>query len=259
MAIDQASAEVIAQTRPAHQRFVRLYFRPRTPTQYHNEGIRPPGIWSKYAAHCPVPVFFCFDFVETLGMDGTQFSDGNMARPSAKFGDSEEFFDELPFESIYHDGPIIGDNQHSIVFHRHAEVLVPNSLALNHKLRAIVCRSAAERLTLLHMLKPRTRRAWSEQVRVAPTFFCHRWWYVKNVKAGQGSIDFELSDASCDIELSYRRALPSGRLRTATTTLRKGATSWRVWALDRDDGVVAIRLAGNLAFQAVVVLSDAPF
>lgn len=35
-----------------------LYFRPRTPTQFHNEGIRPPLQRGQSGAHCPVPIFF---------------------------------------------------------------------------------------------------------------------------------------------------------------------------------------------------------
>ncbi|MCK4449304.1 MAG: DUF4433 domain-containing protein, partial [Anaerolineae bacterium] len=38
MKIDNASPQIIQQTRPEHLEYVRLYFRPRTPTQYRNEG-----------------------------------------------------------------------------------------------------------------------------------------------------------------------------------------------------------------------------
>ncbi len=65
MQVDNASAEIIGQTRPEHLEFVRLYFRPRTPTQYRNEGIRPGGR-RELSAHCPVPVYFCFDALGVL-------------------------------------------------------------------------------------------------------------------------------------------------------------------------------------------------
>ena len=41
--IDIASSDVIARTALEWQDYVRLYFRPKTPTQYNNEGFRPGG------------------------------------------------------------------------------------------------------------------------------------------------------------------------------------------------------------------------
>ena len=65
MVVDNASPEIIAQTRPEYTRFVRLYFRPRTPTQFRNEGIRPKDK-RELGAHCPVPIYFCFDSLDIL-------------------------------------------------------------------------------------------------------------------------------------------------------------------------------------------------
>ncbi len=42
LAADSASPDVIAVTAEQWKRYVRLYFRPKTPTQYCNEGFRPP-------------------------------------------------------------------------------------------------------------------------------------------------------------------------------------------------------------------------
>jgi hypothetical protein len=57
MIIDNASRNVMANTDPYVRDFVRLYFRPQTPTQYRNEGIRPKNM-RELESHCPVPVFF---------------------------------------------------------------------------------------------------------------------------------------------------------------------------------------------------------
>ncbi len=54
------SREILNQTYPEKKKFVRLYFRPRTPTQYHIEGIRPKNKISSLNAHCPIPIFFLF-------------------------------------------------------------------------------------------------------------------------------------------------------------------------------------------------------
>ena len=78
MVVDNASPEIIAQTKPEHTNFVRLYFRPKTPTQYRNEGIRPITT-RELGSHCPVPIYFCFDALELLAQDRVEFSNGNMA------------------------------------------------------------------------------------------------------------------------------------------------------------------------------------
>jgi hypothetical protein len=75
---DNASSQVISVTALRHMDHARLYFRPRTPTQYHNEGIRPLAARG-LGAHCPVPIFLVFDLVETLCLDGMMFSNGNLA------------------------------------------------------------------------------------------------------------------------------------------------------------------------------------
>jgi hypothetical protein len=81
MEVDNASPTVIQQTHPEHQENVRLYFRPRTPTQYRNEGIRPVS-QRQLGAHCPVPIYFCFDALTILAQDNTRFLDGNMGTSS---------------------------------------------------------------------------------------------------------------------------------------------------------------------------------
>ena len=40
---DSGSQQYVGQLSSPHRNLVRLYFRPRTPTQYANEGIRPRG------------------------------------------------------------------------------------------------------------------------------------------------------------------------------------------------------------------------
>lgn len=263
MAHDQASGTVIAGTQPAHLGYVRLYFRPQTPTQWHNEGIRPPAGITHLRAHCPVPVFLCFDFVETIALDGTLFSDGNMASESVEYGDSEALFARLPFGAIYHRGRMQPPDQIArLTYHRHAEVLVPDVLPLNHKLRWILCRSTAEQRTLLHLLDGRTRAQWSDKIRLAsPGIFDGKWWYVTNAHARGKTLTVELhpSEDAYGIKVSYTRALKGGRLATIEDALSAGQTRWVANARDAINSVISIRLDGHLAFQDTVVGTDAPF
>ncbi len=62
---DVADPNVIATTTVAHD-FVRLYFRPRTPTQYHIEGIRKTTDLLRPDVHAPVIVVFVFEALAVL-------------------------------------------------------------------------------------------------------------------------------------------------------------------------------------------------
>ncbi len=125
-------AEIMDGTQSWVHRHVRLYFRPRTPTFYRNEGLRPRGtLWN--GAHCPMPVAFVFDAPSVLGMQGVRWSRGNRASQGAPIlGDDAPSLDALPFDLIYHHRkPGAGENQQAITFHRQAEVIVPDALDLS--------------------------------------------------------------------------------------------------------------------------------
>lgn len=147
---DIAAREVNAARVHAHDR-VRLYFRPKTPTQFHIEGIRKPGE-CRFGdeTHAPVLVMFILDAQSILTMPDTQFCDRNMQRADAVPGDSEAYFSAIPFDKVYHEGHTGGDE--TITYHRCAEVLPQSPLDLEHCLKAVFCRSEPERDTLLNLL-----------------------------------------------------------------------------------------------------------
>jgi hypothetical protein len=181
MVTDNASAEVLEQSAPWLFDHVRLYFRPCTPTFWHNEGIRPFGFRS-YGAHCPVPVALLFDAKAIAGSSGVQFSDGNLASRAARLGDDLSFLRSLDFEDIYHNGPMSPERQPTLTTRRQAEVIIPDELAL-HDLRFVVTRSDAERQTLLTLLAD---TAWShppaiESVVAHSSFFHCRWTFIERV------------------------------------------------------------------------------
>ena len=61
MKSDNASENVISLTNDYVKNYARLYFRPKTPTQFHTEGYKPSHIRNKNInALCPVPIFFLF-------------------------------------------------------------------------------------------------------------------------------------------------------------------------------------------------------
>ncbi len=161
---DSGSPGHIAQLDRKHRRLVRLYFRPRTPTQYSNEGFRPDGKII-YEAHMPVPVYLLFNS-SLLSEQGVSFSRGRLAIDS-RVGTSAAFLAGMNFRDIYHVGSVgrrgISVRRPEILNARHSEVLVQDRLSLDC-LRLIVCRSGPERETLLNLLKPEVRDSWERKI-----------------------------------------------------------------------------------------------
>lgn len=132
--ISSGSSSVLAGTDSAFKDCARLYFRPKTPTQYYAEGIysQPRLLRSKYPdAHCLVPVFFLFDSATILTRRDCQFSDGGLNSPAARVFSTAKELEKLPWRKIYHTSWYNPDSaeESDIAFRRNAEVIVPQKLA----------------------------------------------------------------------------------------------------------------------------------
>lgn len=189
---DIAAREVNAARAHAHDR-VRLYFRPKTPTQYHIEGIRKPSECRLGdEAHAPVLVMFILDAERILTMPNTQFCDRNMQRADAMPSDTEDYFTAIPFDKVYHEGPNGGDG--TITYHRCAEVLPQSPLDLEYCLKAVFFRSEPERDTLLNLLGPhRSRWAGRCYVSDALKVFEKRHSFVQEIGMTREGVSFLLN------------------------------------------------------------------
>ncbi len=192
MVVNGASPEILQRTDERHKDFVRLYFRPRIPTQYRNEGFRPKAERLLGGAHCPVPVYLLFDSASLLCRFGTLFADGNFAA-GATPQSSAKSFEQIPFELVYHDSRFEASERDKIVYHRHAEVLVPQRLDLD-TLRFVWCRSQAEYETLLYLLPPMARSRWLQRIGVSDSnlFFKH-WSFVESVVLNSAQVRFNFN------------------------------------------------------------------
>ena len=190
--VDIASPEVIAHTNDIWQDYVRLYFRPKTPTQFRNEGFRPTR-QQDYHAQCPVPVYLIIDAMEVLSKAGVMFTDGNVAAGAQPTGDIE-FFRTIPFETVYHSTGFDPSEPNRIVYHRNAEVLVPEQLSTS-AIRFICCRSQAEYETLVDLLPPGTLSHWVDKIGVRPQFdlFHRQWCFVEQVDMTRESVLFRFN------------------------------------------------------------------
>ncbi len=150
---DNASRQVIDMTMTAAASYARFYFRPLTPTQYHNEGYKHPAL--RYDddknANMPVPVFFAFDLEKVLETPGAQFSERAQAGHGAKLFHSVEEFAALDFRKIYSNQ--YDENWQDTIKYRHAELLIPSQFEIDTCLSAILCRNHVELLTLRNLLQ----------------------------------------------------------------------------------------------------------
>ena len=209
--MDIASPDVIEGTDSRWPGYVRLYFRPKTPTQYNNEGFRPVG-QQALNSHCPVPVYLIFDALAVLSRTDSCFSDGNLGSANANVYEDVSFLEQIPFDLVYHDTRFDRSERDQVVHHRNAEVLVPQRMGLE-SLRYIGCRSDAEYKTLLHLLPPGTRSRWVDKLGVTPNLqlFNRKWTFVEEVDMNTAKIVFRFNrnsftpgpfDARCEIEIT---------------------------------------------------------
>ncbi len=250
MEVDNASPTIIQQTRQEHLEYVRLYFRPRTPTQYRNEGIRPLN-QRLLGAHCPIPVYFCFDALTVLAQNETEFSDGNIGSSRANHNNTNDFFLSIPFHLVFHNGAFPPEERDEIIFRRNAEVLVPGSLPLVPALKFIACRSVAERQTLLHLLPDNLSHEWSPRIRLGEQgFFERKWTYVEEVvTVNSDSVIFRFNP----------NTKTPGPFRVSFTYSERSEGFQRTWQAEQQmaNTALRLRLPGAARGEATLHLDDA--
>ncbi|NJN94192.1 MAG: DUF4433 domain-containing protein [Anaerolineales bacterium] len=264
MAVDNASPTIIQQTHPEHLNYVRLYFRPRTPTQYRNEGLRPIGQRQLDGAHCPVPIYFCFDSFTVLSADETRFSNGNIGSPRAIHSAERDFFFNIPFQLVFHDEWVSPQERDEIIFRRNAEVLVPDRLALEPALKFIACRSVAERQTLLHLLPIGLASRWAPRIRLGELgLFYRRWTYLEEVVTVDNRVIFRFNP----------NTETAGPFQVRFSYQEQGAETVRIWEGQKDRldsklsfqlaearwGIATLHLDDSLAFAGLLLFEEIPF
>lgn len=186
---DIAPDEIVNNRNDAHA-YSRLYFRPRTPTQFHIEGIRKPANYF-LGKHAGFLVMLAFDAESVLTMPDTRFSTCNMQSPTSQILDGDDGFDLLDFSGIFHDEANPSDDEKR---KRCAEVLAKSPLDVNANLSAIVVRTDADMATLKYLLTreglvhliPYLRKSQGTGV------FFHDYTAVQFVDSAPGRINFKL-------------------------------------------------------------------
>lgn len=193
MITDNASTEVIEQTVDQWKDYVRLYFRPRVPTQYNNEGLRPIG-QRALNSHCPVPIYLMFDSKKLLSREGVWFSQGSLASSVSRIYSTAADLKQIPFHQVYHDTFFNPSEKPTIIYHRQAEVVIRDELDLTD-LKHIWCRSEAEYATLLNLLSPTAKEKWKSKIGGGKkgNLFFRNWIFVEEVNMNNESINFKFN------------------------------------------------------------------
>ncbi len=263
---DVAAGGVIDNRQEAHGR-VRLYFRPRNPTQFHIEGIRKAAD-CQYGpnAHAPILVMFVLDAKRVLTRPDVLFSDRNMQKHAAQTGNDEPFFASIPFASVFHDSGIAGD--YSIIENRCAEVLPASPLPLADVLSSIWFRSEPERDTFLYKLGAAARQ-WqplclvSEELKV----FDKRFPFVADIDLSREGVSFrlnhrhDLQNVSVAIQVhdSQNQICVDFRNDDFTTYNQSGGRWIYRAALDPSSYLVRVQIENHEAYEAMIRLDDSLF
>jgi hypothetical protein len=265
-ALDVADPAVVNARGRAHN-FGRMYFRPRTPTQFHIEGIRRPEEYYHGVTHCPTIVMMIFDARSVLTTDGVRFSRANMQSPGTRDGDTEEFFRSIDFERVFHEGPNGGDA--TITSIRCAEVLTPSPFEVADHIQWIYCRSQAERSYLLDILG-RSAARWQQKILVSDDIrvFEKRFTYVDRVAIDENGVLLSLAprsdgqDVRAEVEVNTRRGRRLIHYGPAPLTPFPPYAQklWRIHgALEPGNYVVTVQLEGCCAFRGTLLLEELPF
>jgi hypothetical protein len=258
LVVSSGSDTVLSATRSDIKGYVRLYFRPKTPTQYHAEGIRSKQTLSasKFPdAHCPVPVFFLFSSEKILALDNCRFSDRNLAAANPQVFSTAAELSRLDWKSIYHNGPVdpFDSDRSEIIHKRMAEVVVPDSLDLS-ALRWLYCRSEAEKETLLCLLPEPLRSQYLSRI-VATSrsdLFFRKHTFIESVRlASEHAVVSFSPDTDSAGPFLLEATIESGgeprRLSAPNFSLNK--FTWKIDTRTYERYTLEIRLDGWLAYR----------
>ncbi|WP_265271084.1 DUF4433 domain-containing protein [Nostoc sp. KVJ3] len=157
---NSASADLIGRTRSDVKDFARFYYRPQTPTQWHNEGLgkRKGNIY----ALCPVPIFFRFDLKRVMETQGNKcgISSGNLAASGSHYGNTTTFLEQcFDFDYVY-STPEVG--QETFLRASQQEFIVHNYLdftEFNLEDISIICRTTQDKDTFLKLIGTESKYA----------------------------------------------------------------------------------------------------
>jgi ssDNA thymidine ADP-ribosyltransferase, DarT len=265
---DIAPPTLISRSTYSHQ-FSRLYFRPKNPTQYHVEGIRQKTdtfLTNEPTVHAPVLIMLVFRASSVLALEDTFFSNGNMqATNQVQYGDTEEFFQKIPFYEVFHDGALDPSERKRMTFSKCAEVLAKSPLNLASHLAFVLCRSEAERKTLLHCV-PKLDERIKQKIRTTSELgvFFNDFTYVKEVDVSSEGLSFLLNPRKDNKDVVFSIEILNIESKSIIfvakdETISPSSKKWIELKLVEGTYQITIDLDGHLAYRANSTVTELPF
>jgi len=230
---NNASRPVMDGTDNDIKDFVRFYFRPLTPTQFHNEGIRAKEeIHTGHLAHCPVPVFLLFDIVKMLNRGDSQFTYEGLASNNVDIYNTTEDFANAPFKYIYHKGSYNPETEYFIKKNRQAELIIPQQCDLD-ELVQIICRTDAERETLLDLLSENQIKKYYDKIGVIKheafqNMFLKDYLIIESVELGLETLNINIINPN-----HYKRAFYTEIISMSGEIINSGFNKEYIFSQDR--------------------------
>jgi len=270
LAVSSGSDDVLAGTHQDVKNCVRLYFRPKTPTQYHAEGVKSLFTLSNSRfpdAHCPVPVFFLFDAAEILSREDCWFSDRGLASRNYQIMSTAQELANLEWQKIYHTGPIDfrRPEESGIISRRMAEVIIPGHLDMSN-LKWIYCRSEAEKDTLLHMLSGALRPRYEGRIFSATRseLYYRQHTYLESVRLDSEAAHLSFSPDTRSrgpfhLQVTIRSGDDIRQITEDAFSFQRGKFRWRI-NTGVDDYELELRLDDHLIYRnRHIEVDDFPF
>mgnify|MGYP000229642384 CR=1 FL=1 len=180
-------------------KFVKLYFRPRTPDLFHAEGFRS-ALSTPSDNYAPIPVYLLFDMEAVILDPEARFADGNPEQTKKTYA-TPQYFRDMPFEQIYHDSWFMPDEKEEIMRYREAQVLIPDRIGLE-ALQVIWTRSPAEYETLRQMMPPDVWYKWRDKFTARTDYhlFNNKRTYVRHASLEEDQIRLTFNPCQYDCQ-----------------------------------------------------------
>jgi hypothetical protein len=256
---DIAPQSIISQNRTAHA-YARLYFRPLNPTQYWIEGIRAESYHQKQA---PVLVMFTFKSESILTTPNILFSNANMQSEVSNVFSGDQNFLNLPFNFIYHHGPVSEDKD-AIIKSRCAEVLVPEKLDVKENIEYIICRSPAERYYLMYLLGEKAKY-WSSKIKITskPGIFHNTGLYLDKVQVLSDRIEFSFhpgeQNHNISVEIWTKDSFDNKLIILEKSILSSHKNWYTPFKFNNGYHYIGISINDYISYQGLFLVNDLPF
>lgn len=190
------------------------------------------------------------------------FSNGGLNTLTPQLFSTAADLRAMPWRLVYHVGAFDRARDRSILHHRQAEVVVPSALDLE-SLQWIVCRSQAEKDTLMYLLTPALRDRYQRRILASGRLSLHyrQHTYVDRAVLSRESILLSFSpDTKSPGPFAAEYTITiCGRERQVARTLQANSDVELRFGEPMSSYEVMLRLDGHIAYAGSYTDSDMVF